>query len=688
MSLFVKNIRVLVVGLSLAAACVVIGEGCGRPKPVTVGRRSAARSQQTRQHTSAALFETVAKTLNNLPSEVVLDLTPPELVLDDKSSLDGQEVQAIISQNPRDPEGGFNYLSVPRGNGNFLGAKVAPGDFIKYFAIFDEESLEHGGGGEAKPIELPVRRLDSADPQNALILDVSLPQAISEPLRIEIWRYSDRRMNEIRIRLMRYIRARRPAIAWEPTPDELALVQLVDRANQWFRNRGNDRNPWNATSLRESLPATVRESETVATQLAAKTLDQGLFDLADVRALQEAIWHRDISAWAKQDAYEKLDVARKLFDWTIRNVQLDQSGETSIVHHPWQVLMFGHGTAEHRAWVFAELCRQQQLDLVMLQIGESTRARTLPALFADGQLYLFDPALGLPIAGDKPDSVATLAEWIAEPERLRRLDVDAEHPYPISSDDLKTIHAQLVATPLQLSHRAAALEAALLGEDYVALASNVDELAESLKKLSNFAAVELWPFPFVEQLAEESQKRPQREAAAQRILAFAQRPRLWKARVLHFQGTKPIPVSQQGDPLAQPQLGHRDATREYQHGEIRLPERALQLFDPGKQALYRIVKSDANYYLGLLSYDAGKLAIAEDWFRRCTEDKNSPGYWQPSANYNLARTLESLGHDAEASEILQADQSPQRHGNLLRARYLLEKKTKKPKKPSPDQLSE
>ena len=192
------------------------------------------------------LLDTVAKTLNALPDETVLDLVPPVPILDDSTSADGKEVLATLDVNPQDPEGGYNYLSVPAGNGNFRSLRVTAGDIVRYFINYDEESFEHGGGVEVDYIELPVRRLDTNNSQNALILDVSLAGPVVEPHRIEIWRFSDRRMNEIRVRLTRYVRQRRPAIAWEPTPDETALVQLADRANQWFRNLKEESGPMGA----------------------------------------------------------------------------------------------------------------------------------------------------------------------------------------------------------------------------------------------------------------------------------------------------------------------------------------------------------------------------------------------------------------------------------------------------------
>lgn len=658
--------RILFVGLVVLAGALMAGVSCSdKPKPRA---RSGGRSGVARQDDSAMLIQTVAKTLNNLPAETVLDLVPPEPILDDSKSANQQPVLATLDVNPQDPEGGYVYLSVPAGNANFRGIDVRQGDVVRYFVQYDVESIEHGGGGEATYIEIPVRRLDTNNPNNALILDVPLSGPMPEPSRIEIWRFSDRRMREIQLRLDKYVRRRDPAIAWEPSPDESALVLLVERANQWFRNLTEDRSQWQPTKLIETLPSSVREAESIAPQIMESALRDGQFDLAQARSLQEAIWLRDIAAWAKGDAYEKLDVASALFDWTVRNIQLDEPSRLGIVYQPWQALMYGHGKAEHRAWIFVELCRQQQIEAAILTLGENDD-KWLAAARIDGDLYLFDPSLGLPITTDQ-GNVATLVQTIANPELLRALDLDEANPYWISADDLQHVEAKLVATPLQLSRRAAALQNALQGEDFVFLTANVDKEADSLKDVEELSTVELWEFPYQSRLAEESMRRPQRIEAAQRFLVFAQLPKLWKARTLHFQGTKPIPVSQQNDPLAQPRRGHREAVTLYQSPEIRVRDELLARVDPMERLILANAKNDASYWLGLLSFDLGKFVVADDWLRTRTLAAFPNGPWTAGARFNLARTLVELGKTEEAIALLEADESPQRHGNRVLARQL------------------
>ncbi len=661
-----KSRFTLVGFLCLSAAALPIGGCGGDAKPV---RRSVSRRDN-----SAAIISSVANSLNHLPDEVVENLLPPVPILDDSKSADGQEVLAKCGKTPQVPDGPNNYLWVPKGNANFRTLRVRPGDIVRYFvAIANEEDAEHGYA-ETTYLELQVRRLDSNNPQNALIVEGGLSGPMPFPSRVEIWRFSDKRMNEIRVRLTRYVSRRKPAVGWEPSPDETALELLIDRTNQWLRNLTTVDEVWQLEPLLEKLPLSLRQAEVVASRISAEELREGQFESFEGRRLQQAIWLRDIATWAKGDALAEIDVATALFDWTVRNIQLDADDQIRIVYRPWQALMYGHGTAEQRAWIFVELCRQQQLDVVMLAIAPEEGAAAarwwLPALVSDGQLFLFDTRLGLPIPGAQLGDIATLSEVVAQPERLRSLDLDGDLNYPITAEDLARVVVQLVATPLQLSQRAASLQQVFESEDFVTLAVDNRRVSEAVAANGNIHDVQLWPAPFqaiVDQAAAEQQERIR---AAQRFVVFAQRPLLWKARALHFQGTKEIPPDQRDDPLAQPRHGHREATRYYLSPGIRPPDAILDQLELAKQVVYRRAKQDASYWLGLLSYEQGKFEIAADWLGDRTLKASPNGPWTAGARYNLARAHEAMGNFAEAIRLLKSDDSPQRHGNLLRARQL------------------
>lgn len=663
---------------SVIAICLGGVVGCDDAPPRRPNRNSGGTVLQTAPDTSVVLVESISRTLNHLASEVVTELQPPQPVLDASRSADGQEVLATLDVTPGVPDSPFNYLFVPEGNGNFRTAQVRPGDIVRYYIRYNQDDLEHGYENVSY-IELVVRRLDANNPQNALIVEGGLSGPVDMPYKIEIWRISDKRMNEIHSRLKRYVEKPRTTIGWEPSPDESGLVQLGDRLNQWWRNLPAPEQSWQSEPLAGELPAALREDPLVGALIAPAALENGGFPAWEVRLLQEAIWLRDIAAWAKKDGLTDVEIATQLFDWTVRNIQLEEPGDVPFINHPWQTLLYGRGSAEQRAWVFAELCRQQQLDVVMLSSprGEGQPGWWLPALVSESQLYLFDPELGLPLPGKMPGTVATLAEFVAEPELLDQITVAGAAPYAVTADQFRQeggpqLTAWIVASPLQLSRRAAALQRVLEGEDYVVLAADTRRAADALKTVPQVTDVRLWEYQFASLVAENALPQQARQLAALNFLVFAQRPLLYKARVLHFQGNKELPPAERNDPLAQPDLGHRQATSLYQDPLVRPSDKTLRELAPDKQVLYGISKADASYWLGLLSYDTGKYEIATEWLQNRTLDALPNGPWTSGARYNLARTREAMGDLPAAIALLEADDSPQRAGNLLRAKRLRE----------------
>jgi tetratricopeptide (TPR) repeat protein len=81
-------------------------------------------------------------------------------------------------------------------------------------------------------------------------------------------------------------------------------------------------------------------------------------------------------------------------------------------------------------------------------------------------------------------------------------------------------------------------------------------------------------------------------------------------------------------------------------------------------------KQHASYWLGLVQYEEGDFAAAASWFKERTLELYPDGNWTPGARYNLARTYEALGDTQRARELYLEDDSPQQHGNLIRAKQL------------------
>jgi tetratricopeptide (TPR) repeat protein len=665
----------------ILAAASVVSIGCQPEAAPTV------RSTTTAGATDIYV-KSVSDTLNNLPAALDLNLLPAQPILTASTSSDGKEVRALLIRNPANPEGPINYLQAVDGNANFATLDVKAGDIVRYYVNLDADALERNLE-ERTALQLRVRRRDATDPENVLLLEVGTDAPVLEPQRIEVWRYSDKRADAIRSMLATYVNNHRPPAGWEPSPDLAALQQIVERANQWLRNLPPTDEKWTPTPLIATWPEELRQAPGARTVITEDNLAGKIFGSWEGRLLEQAAWCRDVSLWVRRDASSDLDAAMALFDWTVRNIQLDppraKSAASAMVHHPWQAMIYGHGTAEHRAWTFIELCRQQGIDAMAIQPAapegeDDPPAPLLVGAVVDDEVYLFDPALGLPLPGR--EKVGMLAELAVDDALLRQFDHDKAGPYPLTAAQLDGATALIAATPLQLSWRTARLEQELEGENFIKLSVDADALAARFEKLPHIAAVKLWEVPyravvdeFAVLYAPTDDTADRCKAAAAEFRPFAEQPLLWKARVLHFQGNKGRRAAERGNPLADERVGHQDALALYQNGNVRKADAKIAAEEPDKQTVDRGMKSAAGYWLGLLSYDRENYDVARSWLDELTLKREPTGKWSPGARYNLARTYEMLGQFEDAIKLLESDpaDAPQRRGNLLRARQLAQR---------------
>ncbi|HZT80712.1 MAG TPA: hypothetical protein VFA26_10835 [Gemmataceae bacterium] len=173
------------------------------------------------------------------------------------------------------------------------------------------------------------------------------------------------------------------------------------------------------------------------------------------------------------------EAARLAFAWTVRQVRLVQqpgrdprllptTERDGFVVPPQFALRRGWGSAAERALVFLALLHQLDIDgcLVCLPGGEGNR----PLLWACGavagkDLLLFDPCLGLPIPGESPGTVATLAQAKARPEVLKALTPDEKQhpeakdcPYDVTAEKAKRAEVWVVCPLSGMGPRMRALE--------------------------------------------------------------------------------------------------------------------------------------------------------------------------------------------------------------------------------------
>ena len=240
-----------------------------------------------------------------------------------------------------------------------------------------------------------------------------------------------------------------------------------------------------------------------------------LFDLQDVEHVRDC-WLFKQARSSVVRAYDS-DAARVvgLFDLSNRIVALTGKNEPDIPQSLHDITVIGKGTAEDRAWVFAELLRQMGIDAVIFETARprrreagdrpvlgrrasrrpapkttdgakslatltpgarSTEARSRAWLvgalgLTSRRVPVRSRALGWPIPSraDKAatpavQSAATLAEVLADDGLLRKLDVSAEKPYPLHAADLKSLRVEVITSSRYWSPRVRRLETFLSGD--------------------------------------------------------------------------------------------------------------------------------------------------------------------------------------------------------------------------------
>ena len=537
----------------------------------------------------------------------------------------------------------FNVIRVPAGNSRFRSLGVRSGDILKYYVKEDETvDADSRNAGYSRQLAMDLNVAQVID-DNTLLIESGLNQPVTPARKIEIWRYADDRLQEIHQKMSLYEVYRRPPVGWEPAPDDQVLTQVMAWLNQWIR-QSDPKTDWQRDPLIDTLDAKLLGDAELAAQISPEALAARAFKPDDARHIQEAIWIRDISRWAHGDGFNDVDRATAIFDWTVRNIQLE-ADDDSVLRRPWQSLLFGRGTAEQRAWVFARLGRQLRLDVVILSIPSAavadgkTAPKTaaakfwLPAIFSEGQLYLFDTRLGLPIPGPDGKGVATLEQVRKDDSLLRKLDIEGAK-YPVTAESLKTVEIDLVADPFSLARRASQMEANLAGDDRLPLAVKPTELAGRLKSIPGVSAIRLWDFPFQTLSEQLVLGKSARHRDALEFEPFAMRPGLWKGRTRHFQGRHEEAL---GDNLDRKPKDNKKTSDGYLSKSVRPTDREIaESNSEDKRRVDMTAKLSAAYWVGLMSFDDGKFAVAQSWLSR-PELTAAGSPWVFGAMYNLAR---------------------------------------------------
>ncbi|MFM7846128.1 MAG: tetratricopeptide repeat protein [Planctomycetota bacterium] len=434
-------------------------------------------------------------------------------------------------------------------------------------------------------------------------------------------------------------------------------------------------------------------------------------------------WARARTPAMSRESLRKLLLSELLFDWTVRNIQLTPllpyptdtmlsaadgpSGANSVkkppyvlgypgpgyMRQPWQILLDGQGDAWERLRIFTLLCRHQEIEVVVLatyDIKISPRPQPwLAAVVLDNDLALFDTALGLPLPIPDQDGIVFWSELQKQPQWLSALDIDAQTKYPVQAAQLPSVVALIDAAPQALSRRMAAIEAQLVGEQRLSLSVHPSELASTLRSLPGINSVNLWTVPWEADLFAATLRRYQTEETPVYLIPrvieeslFWDRTPLFTGRLQQVRGQFAKQDDLKGakghylEARPPDDLIERIVTdRQFQESQGLIKSKfesdtnwnnKLRLM----QAKMKETKAAASYWLGLVHYESQQYDVAAEWLRIRTLEASRESRWAPGARYNLARCYEKLGRSVDARVIYLEDQSPQRHGNLLRARRL------------------
>ena len=264
-----------------------------------------------------------------------------------------------------------------------------------------------------------------------------------------------------------------------------AFAQVFDRLNQWSHAVAIDGNAavdaWTLDPLVDTLPADLRAGVT------AESLASSVFDAAnDMPALRDQRWLADIVDSARGDAIDDVEIARNLFDWTVRSLAIvsDPPMVPTVANPgtrwflPGEILLAGRASAAQRAWIFLELLRHAGLDGVMLATGsaaDGTLRPWIPALISGGEAHLFEPAYGMPIPGPAGMGVATARQAAADPAIFAAVSLP-DRPYPVKAADITNLSVLVPGTRENLARRMHLLDGRLAGRRKIDLAVDATAL--------------------------------------------------------------------------------------------------------------------------------------------------------------------------------------------------------------------
>jgi hypothetical protein len=450
--------------------------------------------------------------------------------------------------------------------------------------------------------------------------------------------------------------------------------------NLWSKLHDDD-SQWITPSLINTVPTELANSGFV------QAIGGKRFIPLDINYLHETSWLHAIAQWVVADdlphrmfwesykpsiadevVSEELTKALKLFDWTVRNIQLaplldyptvPTNTEGSVKTSPQlalpgpgysrtnrNVLTFGVGDWWQRARIFVLLARQQGIDVVLLGLPAEfgkTNQPWLTAAIIGKELYLFDFNKGLPVLNASKTEIVTLKQLKADVDFGQTLLPVAHQQQPQETFDglVGLIEADVVA----VSHRMAILEKYLTGERQMVLTVAPSIISLRLRTEHQIERSKIWRPIYEGYLFEVAlhEKRVAHDAAALAFIAstrdyslFREVPQLREGRLKFLRGIFDDDETDLGDKgengAKTLMMASRIPTKIIEELlENEGIQQTLGLLKPSdtpvllwrqvlvnKQRTFVRAKDYASFYIAMIHMEQGHYQDAIEWFERRT----------------------------------------------------------------------
>lgn len=519
--------------------------------------------------------------------------------------------------------------------------------------------------------------------------------------------------------------------------------QIVYHLNQWERGRTSK-----ADQAIRDLPVTPLVKnirDLLPEDVTPDQLAQSSFLASDVDHLRDSYLCRQLSQWVDHPQQDdplltdwfdkvsqelgaadasKLKTASRLFDWVVRNIAIEPMVENTPGPPPppmsrgltfrgaayrqtdYQTLWRGSGDAWQQAGVFILLARQASIPAFVLALPPGTTvdnetdevvSELTPwcvGVLIGKQIYLFDPVIGIPIAGPDQTGIATLSQARSDASVLRRMKVPGFFNYPFSKKKVQQCVAMLHVTAEAISPRMKLLQSGLTGDRRMVTFVDADELEQEIDAVRGIAGVRLWRKALLaDRYAEDLKRAAERDPVFQfwylSRWAILEAPissaeLLAKARWKHLhgqfdndeveneKGARVLYLAQRAPEFEIADLSI-DVNLQKAYGvrrELGISQEVYQRQLQQAQNMMRMGKRTATYWISLIQYDDGRFDTAETWFTKRVLGDGQASRWESAAIYNLARTFERLGQTDQAIELYKSEKNPRPHGSRIRARLL------------------